>query len=89
MDYHEEQSTEIEALESIYPTEINMISSEPPHVFSIYIKSEAYDKSDGNEGYCCTLKIGFTPKYPETVPVIEVVGEDEENPATEDETNFR
>jgi len=88
MDYNEEQSTEIEALESIYPSELNMISSEPPYAFSIYIKSEAYENSEGNDGYCCTLKIIFTEKYPESVPLVEIVGEDEENPASPDETNL-
>ncbi|KAK6636303.1 hypothetical protein RUM43_009962 [Polyplax serrata] len=71
MDYVEEQNTELEALESIYCGELDILGSDP-HSFSIKVKSEEYD-GDKPEGLACTIKFTFTPKYPEELPLIEIL----------------
>lgn len=71
MDYNEEQKGEIEALESIYYGDFNVISSEPYHKFSIPIKTEEYD-SDPDNSLSCDLIVTYTPKYPEEAPLIEL-----------------
>lgn len=71
MDYNEEQKSEIEALESIYYGDFNILSAEPYYKFSIPIKTEEYD-SDLNNGISCELIITYTPKYPEEAPIIEL-----------------
>lgn len=70
MDYAEEQKSEIEALESIYYGDFQIISAEP-YKFSIPIKTDDYD-SDSNTGLCCDLTITYTPKYPEEAPTVEI-----------------
>jgi len=70
MDYAEEQRSEIEALESIYYGDFEIISTEP-FKFSIPIKTEDCDP-DSNIGLSCNLVITYTPKYPEAPPIIEV-----------------
>lgn len=74
MDYHYEQTSEVEALDSIYYGDMQIIETEPFHKFSIPIKSEGYD--DG-EGLACQLVFTYTAKYPDEVPLIEI--ENEEN----------
>jgi hypothetical protein len=74
MDYAEEQQSEIEALESIYPNEFTLISSDP-FVLTISVKSENFD--DG-QGLNCLLKFTLPPKYPDEVPEIEIPTGDEE-----------
>lgn len=71
MDYAEEQSTELEALESIYCSELEILGTEP-HRFCIKVKSEEYD-GDKSQGLACTIKFTFTPKYPEELPLIEIL----------------
>ncbi|XP_045446775.1 RWD domain-containing protein 1 [Melitaea cinxia] len=69
MDYHYEQTSEIEALDSIYYGDMQILQTEPMHKFSIPIKSEGYD--DG-EGLACQLVFTYTPKYPEELPIVEI-----------------
>jgi len=84
MDYAEEQRSELEALEAIYPIEFKLIK-EDPITFTIRVQSETYEEG-GEDGLLCTLKFSFTPQYPDTVPVIDLEGgEDEED---ELETNM-
>mgnify|MGYP002715729748 FL=1 len=71
MDYVEEQNSELEALESIYCGELEVLGNDP-HKFSIQVKSEEYD-GDNGEGLACTIKFTFTPKYPEEIPLIEII----------------
>ncbi|CAH1179084.1 unnamed protein product [Phaedon cochleariae] len=72
MDYREEQKSEIEALESIYFGDFEILSSEP-YKFSIPIKTEEYDPdSEDQSGLSCDLVITYTPKYPEEQPIIEI-----------------
>ncbi|CAH0702765.1 unnamed protein product [Spodoptera exigua] len=74
MDYQYEQASEVEALDSIYYGDMQIIETKPFHKFSIPIKSEGFD--DG-EGLACQLVFTYTAKYPDEVPIIEI--EDEEN----------
>jgi len=76
MDYAEEQRSELEAIEAIYPIEFKMLSDSPT-TFTISVKSETYEEG-GEEGLTCTLKFTFTPKYPEEVPEIEVIDDEED-----------
>ncbi|XP_018580248.1 RWD domain-containing protein 1 [Anoplophora glabripennis] len=84
MDYAEEQKNEIEALESIYYGDFQLMSTEPHYKFSIPIKTEEHEP-DSENGLSCDLVITYTSKYPEESPIIEI--ENSEN--FEDyETNF-
>lgn len=70
MDYNEEQKSEIEALESIYYGDFNIITTEPFHKFSIPIKTEEYDSDP--ESLSCDLLVTYTAKYPEEAPLLEL-----------------
>jgi len=70
-DYEEEQKNEVEALESIYPTEFEILMKEPCYQFSIALKSDNYEEST-DDGACCTLIFTYVPTYPDAVPIIEV-----------------
>ncbi|CAG9856824.1 unnamed protein product [Phyllotreta striolata] len=70
MDYLEEQKNEVEALESIYYGDFQVISTEPM-TFSIPIKTEEFELDSGN-GISCELVVTYTPKYPEEKPIIEL-----------------
>ncbi|XP_046392623.1 RWD domain-containing protein 1 [Ischnura elegans] len=72
MDYMEEQSNEIEALDSIYCGDMEILSTEPNYKFKIPIKSEEYEP-DSENGLACSLKFSYTPTYPETVPELEIL----------------
>jgi len=76
MDYKEEQINEIEALESIYCGEFEILETGPFHKFSIEIKSEEYEPETEN-GLSCRLEVTYTAKYPDEAPVISI--EDPEN----------
>jgi len=71
MDYKEEQQSEIEALESIYEGDLQVLDSDPRHVFTMPIKTEDFDE-DGEDGVFFLLKFSFTPKYPEELPILEI-----------------
>ncbi|KAG6457469.1 RWD domain-containing protein 1 [Manduca sexta] len=74
MDYHYEQVSEVEALDSIYYGDMQILETEPVHKFSIPIKSEGFDDGDG---LACQLVFTYTPKYPDDMVQIEI--ENEEN----------
>lgn len=82
MDYKDEQNNEIEALDSIYSGEMEILGSTPRHKFIIPIKSEAYEP-DTDNGLTCKLKFSYTAKYPEEAPEVEIC--DSENFEEEDE----
>ncbi|KAF9576197.1 RWD domain-containing protein 1 [Mortierella alpina] len=63
-DYKEEQTNELEALQSIYPDEYEEISNDPGE-FSILIVP---DEQDGEEIYSLKLHIKYTETYPDTLP---------------------
>lgn len=82
MDYKDEQNNEIEALDSIYSGEMEILGSTPHHKFIIPIKSEEYEP-DTDKGLTCKLKFIYTAKYPEEAPEVEIC--DSENFEEEDE----
>ncbi|XP_067010489.2 RWD domain-containing protein 1 [Anabrus simplex] len=86
MDYLEEQTNEIEALDSIYCGELEILSTSPHHKFSIPIKSEEYEP-DSENGLACVLKFGYSASYPDEVPEIEILNP--ENFEEEDEALLR
>lgn len=71
MDYKEEQQGEIEALLSIYEGELEVLQTEPHHVFTIPVKSDNYDEDEEN-GLFAVIKISYTPEYPEQLPILEL-----------------
>jgi len=70
-DYEEEQRSEIEALESIYPDEFNIIQTTPLQAFTVSIKTPDFD--DGEEGAYCLISFTYVAKYPDEPPVIEII----------------
>ncbi|KAL1451971.1 hypothetical protein WDU94_006295 [Cyamophila willieti] len=72
MDYKEEQANEIEALDSIYYGDMEIIDSNP-HTFTIPIQSECVDEEHQMN---CLLKFQYTAKYPEEIPIIEIENSD-------------
>ncbi|KAL7289231.1 hypothetical protein TKK_0017169 [Trichogramma kaykai] len=75
MNYEEEQSNELEALDSIYYGELEILGANPKK-FTIPIKSEEFEP-ETNNGLGCRLEFTYTPKYPDD-PVLVTI-EDEEN----------
>lgn len=71
MDYQDEQNNEIEALDSIYCGEFEILGSTPHHKFIIPIKSEEYEPDTGN-GLTCKLRFSYTEKYPDEIPEVEI-----------------
>ncbi|XP_023334173.1 RWD domain-containing protein 1 [Eurytemora carolleeae] len=69
VDYAQEQQEELEAIESIYSEEIDIIG-DGPHRFTIPVKTEEYNEDEG-EGRYVLLKFTFTPKYPSEAPLVE------------------
>ena len=86
MNHIEEQTNELEALESIYCGELEVLSREAPVKFQIPVKSEGYDSESGT-GYACTLKFTYTDRYPEECPEVEI--EDTDNFSDEVETRLK
>ncbi|XP_011875747.1 PREDICTED: RWD domain-containing protein 1 [Vollenhovia emeryi] len=75
MDYKDEQRNEIEALESIYCGELEVLATEPFYTFAIPIKTEEYEPETGN-GLGCRLEFTYTPEYPD-VPLLISIAEQE------------
>jgi len=69
-DYKEEQSNEIDALESIYPDELTVISEKPFHQFTLSVISQ-YD-GETVENATCDLQFTYTEKYPDELPIMEI-----------------
>ncbi|XP_035230629.1 RWD domain-containing protein 1-like [Stegodyphus dumicola] len=84
-DYKEEQKNEIEALESIYPNELKILSDTPNYVFTVDIRTEPL-KNDPEEYMAVSLKFSYVPSYPDEAPLIEVA--DSENLSDEDSTDL-
>lgn len=75
MNYEEEQRNEIEALESIYCSEMTILATEPHHSFQLSLSSQ--DTRHDNENASCTVKFTYNAKYPDEAPDIEIT--DSEN----------
>ncbi|XP_031364685.1 RWD domain-containing protein 1 isoform X2 [Apis dorsata] len=71
MDYKDEQHNEIEALESIYCGELEVLATEPFYTFSIPIKTEEYESGTEN-GLSCCLQFTYTEKYPDEPLLISI-----------------
>ena len=70
-DYKQEQKDEIEAIESIYSEEIDILG-DSPHRFTIPIKTAEYDDEDSDEGMMTLLMFTFPDTYPDLAPEIDV-----------------
>lgn len=70
MDYLEEQVSEVEALQSIYCDELEILGVEP-YKFCIKIKSD-FDR-DKEDGLTCTMKFTYTETYPDELPLLDIV----------------
>ncbi|KAF9178336.1 RWD domain-containing protein 1, partial [Haplosporangium sp. Z 11] len=73
-DYKEEQTNELEALQSIYPDEYEEISTDPAE-FSILIEPE---EQDDENIYTMKLHVKYTATYPDTLPEFSIEMLDEE-----------
>ncbi|KAG4080211.1 hypothetical protein HA402_008282 [Bradysia odoriphaga] len=75
--YKEDQTNEIEALDSIYCGEMEILATEPFHRFKLPISTEEFSTDEDN-GLACHLVFTYTEKYPDTAPLVEI----------EDDVNF-
>ena len=50
MSHKEEQAQEVEALESIFPSEFEVLKNEPFHSLRFTLKTDRYDNDPDNEG---------------------------------------
>ena len=73
LNYAEEQANELEALQSIYPEELEVVG---PGQFEITVKSQVHD-ADLEGGCRCLLAISCPERYPDEVPQLEIVEEPE------------
>ncbi|KAJ2812376.1 rwd domain-containing protein [Coemansia furcata] len=67
--YAEEQTNEVEILQSIYPTELEILHPKVPQKFTISIDVEDYD-----EIRPCNLQltVEYTETYPDSLPLFEI-----------------
>ncbi|XP_054726462.1 RWD domain-containing protein 1 [Anastrepha obliqua] len=70
--YKEDQMNEIEALESIYYSEMEVLETEPFHKFSITIATEEYNAEEESSGMACKLVFAYTPTYPDEAPEVSI-----------------
>ncbi|KAL9892953.1 RWD domain-containing protein 1 [Glossina fuscipes fuscipes] len=70
--YQEDQNNEIEALDSIYCGEMEILESQPVHKFRIPIATEEFDKDQEENGLACKLLFTYTPTYPDEAPLVEI-----------------
>lgn len=69
-DHKEEQRNEIEALESIYPDEIEVVSVEPFHIFNVTVKPT--ELKDTDETASCTVQFQYVANYPDEAPKFKI-----------------
>lgn len=83
MSHKEDQLMEVEALESIFPHEIEIVETEPLHKMRFSFKTDNYDEENPEDGSTIAVTIKFTTNYPDEIPEIEI--EDSDNLRDEDE----
>eukprot|EP00745_Piridium_sociabile_P006842 TRINITY_DN143940_c0_g1_i1.p1 TRINITY_DN143940_c0_g1~~TRINITY_DN143940_c0_g1_i1.p1 ORF type:complete len:247 (+),score=82.23 TRINITY_DN143940_c0_g1_i1:131-871(+) len=82
-DYEEEQKNEIEALEAIYPDEIEILQDSPRHVFTVKVASQDPEDNfpesevDTPAKVGCTVQFSYTATYPDEAPLMEVISTDD------------
>ncbi|XP_055849298.1 RWD domain-containing protein 1 [Episyrphus balteatus] len=69
--YAEDQSNEIEALDSIYCGDMEILETTPLHKFQIPIATEEFSADEEN-GLSCNLVFTYTAKYPDEGPIVEI-----------------
>ncbi|KAK0052888.1 RWD domain-containing protein 1 [Biomphalaria glabrata] len=66
-DYKEEQRNEIEALQSIYPDEIEIIEEQPYYSFKLQVGSQDPDKFP-DHAMSAVIQFTYTHDYPDSAP---------------------
>ncbi|XP_074640035.1 RWD domain-containing protein 1-like [Tubulanus polymorphus] len=70
-DYKEDQVGEIEALESIYVSELTILETEPFHSFEIKVTTQEGNNEDEITAFV-VLEFTYTEKYPEEPPEMSI-----------------
>ncbi|KAH8332524.1 hypothetical protein KR074_004734 [Drosophila pseudoananassae] len=70
--YKEDQTNEVEALDSIYCGEMEVLATEPFHKFQIPIATEEYNAEENDNGLACKLIFTYTETYPDGAPLVEI-----------------
>ena len=68
--YAEDQNNEIEALESIYANELEIIEREPFPRFTIKLTTDDYEENEVK--LTCQIEFQFKSKYPDEAPRLEI-----------------
>ncbi|GFO36368.1 RWD domain-containing protein 1 [Plakobranchus ocellatus] len=74
-DYQEEQRNEIEALQSIYPDEIEILQTEPFHVFTVKVVPQDADNFP-DHAMSAAIQFTYTADYPDSMPLMEYADSD-------------
>ncbi|XP_059177503.1 RWD domain-containing protein 1-like [Physella acuta] len=69
-DYKEEQRNEIEALQSIYPDEIEIVEEEPYHVFQLTVMPQDAENFP-DHAMSAVIQFTYTKNYPDSAPLME------------------
>ena len=83
MDHKSEQEQELEALEAIYPDELEILNDKYPNIefninLSVNDDEENIDPEGPSYSLSCSLEVVFPENYPEFIPVISLSGIDEQ-----------
>uniref|UniRef100_A0A336MZ64 CSON006670 protein n=1 Tax=Culicoides sonorensis TaxID=179676 RepID=A0A336MZ64_CULSO len=70
--YKEDQNGEIEALDSIYCGEMEILEKVPFYKFKIPIATEEFNAEEESDGLACKLVFTYTEKYPDEAPLVDI-----------------